>query len=1178
MRGDAKTRALAAAAIVLLLVAAPLALGISAPLRALVTLGGDGLPPAPTLTLVAPLDGQGVGPVARLEGTAMADGSRVTDVQYRLDGARWQSIPDAPRGHAVSAFRVDVPLTPGDHVLEARAGDGEAWSLPARVLVRAAEAAPPTVRIVAPRDGDGLPTGEAEVLGTVSGRGPFRVLVLADGVAHEARVVGEDAHGALWRAVVRLPSGEGVLVAKASGADGEALDRILRVRAGDPAPPTLSVLRPSDGASFGTRSREVVFAGLASGPAGVARVLAQLDEGELAEATLVGDSVGGAWSWTLDVEGLAGGPHRARFTPVAPDGTAGLTREVAFTLRGARDLSIVGEDAPRPTGTPLAFRIADGATATWWLDGEPLGEAAVINVTLPTPGDHALVALVLDEAGRARTARLPLFALNRPPSVVSLLAEAAVAAQPTTLRVEAEDPDGEVALYAWAFGDGRTLTTTEPVATHEYARHGAYDVRVTAYDDAGGASAPYASLVGIANADPFASFRWTPERPGVGEEVRFQDGSADPERRLVSWRWTFDDGAGPVDSREARHVFATRGPHVVTLTVGDEDGGSATRAAIVDVRNVPPIVDFRVEPPFPATAQEVLFVDASTKMDGGIAAWSWDLGDGARAEGPVVRHAYAAPGEYEVALRVTDDWGDVSVRRLVVEVLNAAPLLRDLVVEPEAPLAMQPVRFRVNATDLEGEGVVVEWDLGDGTNASGTDVAHTYAKSGRYEVVALARDLDGQRAVLNLTLLVRPAPPTTTLSLLDGGYAGYPTLLEAAASDADGKVVRYVFDLDGDGLAECYGGERRCAWVFGAPGAHVAKVTVTDDDGLEAAAVLPLEIRPAPGGLSAPTVTIEKPVAGATLGGLYLVEGSATGTAGVALVEAQLRDEAWSLSIPRGGWIPARGTTSWSLLLDTRPFPDGAYSLAIRATDDVGGVNESTVPVVLANGPRASELTLRVLDLREGDVLREERLVRGTAYHPEGATSVRWRVDDGPWRTAEGTPLSWGVRLLPKEIDPGPHVLHVEAYRGVHEHVSARVAFTMADLRPVLVVEQPPTPTLYARLRIEGAATPEARVLWRIDHEVWQDAPASQGRFLVDAPTDAYAGGPHVVSVKAIDERSGLQSEPLTFHVRVLNAKAREAAVLSAAPTTEPREVPWGALALVALAAAATFGRPSRRL
>ncbi|GAA0911188.1 hypothetical protein GCM10009558_112040 [Virgisporangium aurantiacum] len=47
------------------------------------------------------------------------------------------------------------------------------------------------------------------------------------------------------------------------------------------------------------------------------------------------------------------------------------------------------------------------------------------------------------------------------------------------------DPDGTVARYRWDFGDGTTLTTAGPRATHVYPRAGTFRVTLVVTDNEG---------------------------------------------------------------------------------------------------------------------------------------------------------------------------------------------------------------------------------------------------------------------------------------------------------------------------------------------------------------------------------------------------------------------------------------------------------------------------------------------------------------------------------------------------------------------------------------------------------------------------------------------------------------------------------------------------------------------
>ena len=74
----------------------------------------------------------------------------------------------------------------------------------------------------------------------------------------------------------------------------------------------------------------------------------------------------------------------------------------------------------------------------------------------------------------------------------------------------------------------------------------------------------------------------------------------------------------------------------------------------------------------PAVANTPVAFDAtrSSDLDGTIASYSWDFGDGGTATGASPRHTYTAEGNYSVKLTVTDDKG---VPASVTQALTVAP-------------------------------------------------------------------------------------------------------------------------------------------------------------------------------------------------------------------------------------------------------------------------------------------------------------------------------------------------------------------------------------------------------------------------------------------------------------------------------------------------------------------------
>jgi PKD repeat protein len=84
--------------------------------------------------------------------------------------------------------------------------------------------------------------------------------------------------------------------------------------------------------------------------------------------------------------------------------------------------------------------------------------------------------------------------------------------------------------------------------------------------------------------------------------------------------------------------------------------------------NQPPVAEFAS-----SCAELACTFDASTSSDpdGTVAAYAWDFGDGVTATGPTAEHTYAAAGDHQVTLTVTDDDGATTSATSTVPVAPA---------------------------------------------------------------------------------------------------------------------------------------------------------------------------------------------------------------------------------------------------------------------------------------------------------------------------------------------------------------------------------------------------------------------------------------------------------------------------------------------------------------------------
>ncbi|MCB1186882.1 PQQ-binding-like beta-propeller repeat protein [bacterium] len=168
----------------------------------------------------------------------------------------------------------------------------------------------------------------------------------------------------------------------------------------------------------------------------------------------------------------------------------------------------------------------------------------------------------------------------------------------------------------------------------------------------------------------------------------------------------------------------------------------------------------------------------------------------------------------------------------------------------EAPLAVS--LDATQSTDPDGSITGGGWDFdGDGSYdawsdddfASVAQLEHVYTSPGLYNLRLRVVDNHGNWDVDSLAILVGGQDPANQLpvAVLTADHsstcAPFTVSFDASASsDADGNIVQYEWDPDGDGSFEESGGAASCTYTYPERGTYIALLRVTDDRGATATA------------------------------------------------------------------------------------------------------------------------------------------------------------------------------------------------------------------------------------------------------------------------------------------------------------------------------------------------------
>ncbi|QXG74975.1 PKD domain-containing protein [Modestobacter sp. L9-4] len=660
------------------------------------------------------------------------------------------------------------------------------------------------------------------------------------------------------------------------------------------------------------------------------------------------------------------------------------------------------------TATDLAVQFdaadssdAEGPLADWrWTFGDgSTGTGVAPAHTYATAGTYAVQLTVTDRAGGTGTLTQQVTVTAPLPNQVPTAAFTATA---TGLTAQLDggastDPDGTVAAWDWAFGDG--TTGTGATTSHTWPATGTYAVVLTVTDDDGAtASTTRQVTVTAPNKAPTAAFTSTVS----GLSAAFDSaGSADVDGQLVARAWDFGDGATSGVAAPS-HTYAAAGTYAVKLTVTDDDGASATVTQSVTVSAGPAsVVADRFERSV-ASGLGAAETGGTWTVSGGTAV-------SASVAGGVGQLVVSRAGQTATAALSSVSVADVAFQTTVV--LPAAPtgggtyvtlaarrvgadqyqVVAKFLADGRVTLTLNRVSGGVTTAlkgvtvpgltyvagakvnlllDVAGSGTTTlqaaAWPAGQARPASQLTATDTTASLQAAGSLSVAGYVSGSSTALPVTVQLddlwagvagasRPQDPTAPTvnkaptAAFTSAVSGLSVSVDSAgSSDADGRVVARAWDF-GDGATS---GLAAPSHTYAAAGTYAVKLTVTDDAGATGSVTRSVTVSAGPPSVVADRFerSVASGLGSAETGGAWTVSG---GTA----VSASVGNGVGSLVVSRAGQTATAALSSVSVadvafqttvVLPAAPTGGGTYvTLAARR---VGADQYQVVAKFLADG------------------------------------------------------------------------------------------------------------------------------------------------------------------------------------------------------------------------------------
>lgn len=217
----------------------------------------------------------------------------------------------------------------------------------------------------------------------------------------------------------------------------------------------------------------------------------------------------------------------------------------------------------------------------------------------------------------------------------------------------------------------------------------------------------------------------------------------------TTYSWNLGNGVTSVLQNPST-TYSGAGTYTVTLTVSNGTASNTKTITNYITVKASPTVSFTVNNTSGCPGSTIQFTNTSVLGSTGAGSYVWNFGDGTSDFTQNPSHTFSTPGNYNIALQVTNSAG---CSKTVVDsnyIHIYAPPVADFTSNNQSFChAPATVTFTVSTT---GSGpFTYAWNYGDNTTGTGNNPTHTYTNTGNYTVRLITTDSHGCKDTISKT-------------------------------------------------------------------------------------------------------------------------------------------------------------------------------------------------------------------------------------------------------------------------------------------------------------------------------------------------------------------------------------------------------------------------------------------